>query len=127
VTERTYKAEGWTITFPWSGVKQSDLSPHVPAGARVFLEWNWGRWMRPVLKPQYWFLDQFNPWFQRDPAKVWFTIDVGFAGPFFGWEWDGDGKYIGFKRFPLAHEEYKAWTDAPIAAENSAITFSVRG
>jgi hypothetical protein len=122
----SYQSKGFTITFPWSGVRDSDLSPH-PEGAKVFLEFNWGRWMRPVPKPRHWFSKTYNPWFGNDPEKHWFTLDIPFAGFFFGWSWNGDGKYIGFKRFPLAHKEYRRWTEAPLGPEYSAITFSIRG
>ena len=82
--------------------------------------------MRPVLYPKYLFKNA-NPWFGANNDNLWFTLDIPFAGPFIGWSWNGDDKYIGFKRLPLGHKEYAAWTEAPLGDENSAITFSMRG
>jgi hypothetical protein len=122
---REYVSSGWMFTWPWTRPAWSDLSPHTPPGARAFIELNWGRWMRPVLRPRYWFSD-VNPWTGAIPQTLWFTIDFPFAGPLVGWSWNGDGKYIGFKRFPLDDPRYVHWTAAPTLEGGSAITFSAR-
>jgi hypothetical protein len=121
-----YRSRGITLTYPWTGFLRSDLSPH-PEGAKLFVEFNAGRWVRPVPKLRYWFDSDNNPWFRNDPRKHWFTLDIPFAGPLIGFDWDGDGKYLGWKRFPLAHEEYRAWFAGPIGEGYSAIVLSVRG
>ena len=84
----------------------SDLGP-VPARNEVFLELNWGRWLRPVLRPAFW--RKVNPWFQATPDTLWFTLNLPMAGPLIGVRLFGYGFYFGFKRFALHHPEYLAW------------------
>ena len=127
VTRGGYLSTGVTLTWPWTAPRASDFSPHVPEGARVFVELNAGRWVRPVLKPQYWLGNSANPWFQSRPDMTWFVIDLPFAGPLVGFTWNGDAKYCGFKRLLLDHQEYRLWTEAPLGPDFSAITLSLRG
>lgn len=82
------------------------------------------RWVRPVLKPQYWFRE--NPWTQQDVEHVWFVLDVPPARyPFVSYRGKHFAFYAGWKQFNVDPDgEDAGW--APDAMPIRVVTFSAR-
>ena len=66
---------------------------------------NAGPWLRPILKPRYWFT--VNPWFHARPDNLWFVFRVSAirSYPFVSYVGKSRRWYLGWKSYGLDHPE----------------------
>jgi len=74
-----------------------------------YFQWSRGPWLRPILKPWYWF--RINPWFGATLENLWFVFRMSApqAWPFLSYVGKKRRWYIGWKLFGLDHPEYNTW------------------